>query len=245
MLTFLRKIRKSFIDSGSSQKYLLYAIGEIALVVIGILIALQINNWNEQKKKVNKERNALSEILSDLEVNSSSLEDNLYHEQNNILQAIESLNVVLLSLENASGYHDSLSIHFRNVYNYPYVELKVSGYESLSSMGMDLVADQHVRSEIGKYYTYVVPIAGTALRELRDDFYKYMIGHMQEKFVAKSVNNKMTLLEPRNFSELKNDIQYRQSLIMYLDLFEYYKVETLKVLVETKQLQMKIEKMYN
>ncbi|MDG2448758.1 MAG: hypothetical protein P8M34_03950, partial [Saprospiraceae bacterium] len=191
-----------------------------------------------------KEKNALSEILSDLEVNSNSLNDNLYHDQNNILQAIHSLNVTLLSLESASEYNDSLSIHFRNIYNYPYVELKVSGYESLSSMGMDLVADQHVRSEIGKYYTYVVPIAGTALRELRDDFYKYMIGHMQEKFVAKSVNNKMTLLEPRNFSELKNDIQYRQSLIMYLDLFEYYKEETLKVLEETKQLQERIEKKY-
>tara|TARA_Y100000385_G_C13099534_1_gene643585 strand:- start:2936 stop:3121 length:186 start_codon:yes stop_codon:yes gene_type:complete len=50
MLTLLRKIRKSLIDSGSSRKYLLYAIGEIALVVIGILIALQINNWNESRK---------------------------------------------------------------------------------------------------------------------------------------------------------------------------------------------------
>lgn len=52
MFTFLRKIRRSFIDSGSTSKYLLYAIGEIALVVIGILIALQINNWNEGRKNV-------------------------------------------------------------------------------------------------------------------------------------------------------------------------------------------------
>ncbi|MDG2450369.1 MAG: DUF6090 family protein, partial [Saprospiraceae bacterium] len=50
MLIFLKKIRKSLIDSGSTQKYLLYAIGEITLVVIGILIALQINNWNEESK---------------------------------------------------------------------------------------------------------------------------------------------------------------------------------------------------
>tara|TARA_Y100000385_G_scaffold291468_1_gene369658 strand:+ start:2899 stop:3690 length:792 start_codon:yes stop_codon:yes gene_type:complete len=49
MLTFLRKIRKSLIESGSSRKYLLYGIGEITLVVIGILIALQINNWNEKR----------------------------------------------------------------------------------------------------------------------------------------------------------------------------------------------------
>lgn len=58
MLTFLKRIRKSLIDSGSTRKYLLYAIGEIALVVIGILIALQINNWNEWEKD-RKEENQM------------------------------------------------------------------------------------------------------------------------------------------------------------------------------------------
>ena len=48
MLTFLRKVRRTLINSGSGQRYLLYAVGEIALVVIGILIALQINNWNTE-----------------------------------------------------------------------------------------------------------------------------------------------------------------------------------------------------
>ena len=50
MLTFFRKLRKSLMDSGSAKKYTLYAIGEIALVVVGILIALQINNYNENRK---------------------------------------------------------------------------------------------------------------------------------------------------------------------------------------------------
>jgi hypothetical protein len=46
MIHFLRKIRRSFINSNSIRKYLIYAIGEILLVVVGILIALQVNNWN-------------------------------------------------------------------------------------------------------------------------------------------------------------------------------------------------------
>jgi hypothetical protein len=50
MFTFLRKIRRSLVGSGNVGKYLIYAIGEITLVVIGILIALQINNWNEWRK---------------------------------------------------------------------------------------------------------------------------------------------------------------------------------------------------
>lgn len=60
MIKFFRKIRQNLLSEGKTGKYLKYALGEIMLVVIGILIALQINNWNEQRKldkeisKINK-----------------------------------------------------------------------------------------------------------------------------------------------------------------------------------------------
>ena len=50
MIPFFRKIRKKMADDNRPLKYARYAIGEIVLVVIGILIALQVNNWNEQRK---------------------------------------------------------------------------------------------------------------------------------------------------------------------------------------------------
>ncbi len=74
MLPFLRKIRKTLIDSGSTKKYFIYAIGEIALVVIGILIALQINNWNERRKDSIRETNILKDLVENLESNSNILE---------------------------------------------------------------------------------------------------------------------------------------------------------------------------
>ena len=51
MLKFFRKIRYNYMEQNKTGKYFKYAIGEIALVVIGILIALQINNWNEARKE--------------------------------------------------------------------------------------------------------------------------------------------------------------------------------------------------
>ena len=67
MLTYLRKIRKYFIDSGSVRKYLVYAIGEIGLVVIGILIALQFNTWNENQKIRNIEQDYLLALKEEFE----------------------------------------------------------------------------------------------------------------------------------------------------------------------------------
>ena len=69
MITVLRKIRNSLIESGASKKYLLYAIGEITLVVIGILIALQINNWNERRKDDIKETDTLENLAENMELN--------------------------------------------------------------------------------------------------------------------------------------------------------------------------------
>ena len=66
MIKFFRKIRQQMIRDHKIMKYLLYAIGEIVLVVIGILIALSINNSNELKKTRIAEKVYLKEIKSDL-----------------------------------------------------------------------------------------------------------------------------------------------------------------------------------
>ena len=60
MINFFRKIRKQLADDNKPLKYMRYAIGEIVLVVIGILIALSINNWNEYNKERTKEKEALT-----------------------------------------------------------------------------------------------------------------------------------------------------------------------------------------
>jgi len=69
MIKIFRKIRQNMIKENKVSKYMLYAIGEIVLVVIGILIALSINNCNEKHIIKNKELNYLENIKSDLKVN--------------------------------------------------------------------------------------------------------------------------------------------------------------------------------
>ncbi len=70
MIKFFRNIRKSLINQGKTANYLKYAIGEIVLVVIGILIALQVNNWNEARKERIQEHLLIQSIGSDLKMDT-------------------------------------------------------------------------------------------------------------------------------------------------------------------------------
>ena len=73
MIKFFRKIRQNLLSENKFSKYLLYAIGEIILVVIGILIALQINNWNQDKKNYKKEFYLLKQLQKEFEKDSSNI----------------------------------------------------------------------------------------------------------------------------------------------------------------------------
>jgi hypothetical protein len=66
MIKFFRKIRQNLLSEGKTGKYIKYALGEIILVVIGILIALQIHNWNEYRKQEVAEKEFLQGIKTDL-----------------------------------------------------------------------------------------------------------------------------------------------------------------------------------
>ena len=77
MLKFFRKIRYIYMEQNKTGKYFKYAIGEIALVVIGILIALQINNWNEARKESDKLNQVYERVLIDVENDIKELSANL------------------------------------------------------------------------------------------------------------------------------------------------------------------------
>ena len=78
MLHFFRKIRRDLLANSQFFKYLKYAIGEIILVVLGILIALQINNWNVEKENREEFDNVLveieNELIKNIQVTKNSLE---------------------------------------------------------------------------------------------------------------------------------------------------------------------------
>ena len=74
MIKFFRRIRQNLLMENKTGKYLKYAVGEIVLVVIGILIALQINTWNQQRLNNQKEHNILRELHKEFTENKKQLD---------------------------------------------------------------------------------------------------------------------------------------------------------------------------
>lgn len=77
MIKFFRHIRKTLLMENKTTKYLKYALGEILLVVIGILIALQVNNWNEKRKNLNTASQLKSRLITDITSDIESMENRL------------------------------------------------------------------------------------------------------------------------------------------------------------------------
>ncbi|MFD2541346.1 tetratricopeptide repeat protein [Lacinutrix gracilariae] len=83
MIKFFRHIRQRLLSENKFGKYLKYAIGEIILVVIGIVIALQINNWNEHRKSNTTLKNYYNQILRDLAKDNNRIYSDLYYLESN------------------------------------------------------------------------------------------------------------------------------------------------------------------
>ena len=88
MINFLRKIRRRILKPNNTRKYILYAFGEIVLIVIGILIALQINNWNIKKKNQSLELDLLREIRLDFIADTTQFRNRYYVAYNDLIKSI-------------------------------------------------------------------------------------------------------------------------------------------------------------
>jgi hypothetical protein len=154
MIKFFRKIRqKLLVDSSTKEgsrvgKYLLYALGEIVLVVIGILIALQINNWNEDRKELGKSHEIMQEVRENLQFNNEEFKQEINEEKS----VINSIDIVLQNLKSNSGYSDSLGFHFTNAAYWPSFVKKSSGYEALKAQGVEIIKTAELRKGIIDLY---------------------------------------------------------------------------------------------
>lgn len=147
MIKFFRKIRQKLVEENKVGNYLKYAIGEILLVVIGILIALQVNNWNEQRKDNNKEKIVLQSLHSEFEGNKEKIQASIQLHEATLGTTKDLMKLFKQPNSTLKAYNlDSLierSLGFRDI------STSQSAIEDLISSGnLNLISSQNLRKLI-------------------------------------------------------------------------------------------------
>jgi len=155
MIKFFRRIRKKLLDEGDLKKYLIYAIGEIFLVMVGILLALQVNNWNEDKKAELRGSSFLVELKKNIESDIAflELEDSIrgMHEFNS--------EKALSKFYQAKNFQDLLEVD--SLFTYELGDLKMSRTvydEMLNTGSIYTLKNDILKKKIADYYTAIESI---------------------------------------------------------------------------------------
>ena len=258
MIKIFRNVRQQVLSQNKFSKYILYAIGEIILVVIGILIALQVNNWNEGRKSNIRAHDLLREMQVEIIQDTIDMGWNLsQHEA--MLKAEEMLLNVL------NGEDDMLPADFSFAMALgidPTSAVQRSSIESLKNEGLSIIQNDSLRFMISKLYDfYYRVIDEIENRQENYDFYSRKLDLFSKNFkLDRTKGNTITDAEenadvsidfdeiaPIDFEKLKNNEEFKiilsQSNFYRKLKISYYK-ETLERIVRldcaiTKELNAK------
>jgi hypothetical protein len=152
MFTFFRRIRKGLLESNTLQKYLLYAIGEIALVVIGILLALQINTWNNEQNLRKKEKVYLKEITVNLEDDLKNILHTLdFNEKKDSI-----ISVCMQSILNSESNYEAGKFIREHMYLLAefsvFTQNSVAFENMISAENIDIISSDSIRTLLSSYY---------------------------------------------------------------------------------------------
>lgn len=240
MLKFFRRIRQKLIVAGNLpvrqadlKRYLIYAVGEILLVMIGILLALQVNNWNENKKDRRIEHKLLIELKENLKVNHDRLQGEMVKEYN----SIAAINLVVGHIDHRKPYHDSLDTHFRQAFRAYDIVISSSAFTAIRSKGFEIIQSDSLRKSIIDLFdvTYSDLISNTV--RLEDLFWSSSVLPIWHNHFRMTGNT----LKPVDYEALLDDKTYTNMLTNrrhFREVAIQYKNESL---VETKSLLTHID----
>lgn len=201
MIKFFRHIRKSLIETDNMGKYLKYAVGEIILVMIGILLALQVNNWNSNRIERKAETKTLKElkngILSDYKLLENKLED--------IKRQLEKVKLLKALLKDKDfQYNKDLDTLFGAVYGIESISLNKAFYEDLKSSSLKLIKDDKIRLKIVNLfeedYAYYDKIFAVEMHNNEVTRPYYLLNFSNLDFRESAT--------PNNFNEIWNDTYF-------------------------------------
>ena len=214
MFRFFRTLRERLLAENRTGRYLMYATGEIVLVMIGILLALQVNNWNEERKERALERKVLQQVYHNI-LQDTSLLSLEYRDFQHVLDAAE---LIRERLDSPAPYEARLDTALAWISNINVREAEYTAFDRLRSIGVDLVKNDSLREMLVTYYDH-----SRFLKEV-ENYYensKYYRTVIYPKYFKKYQYGR--LARPVDFEALKKANDFRIALDYSINDAQYYR----------------------
>ena len=216
MITFFRKIRQNLLSEGKTGKYFKYAIGEILLVMVGILLALQVNNWNENRKAKTYEKQVYKQIYNDIVSDSLPISNTIdYFNQKDTL-----INRILFDSVPSIAYDTIIKENQRKfaygiflVTNYINITNTKKGYQLFKTFNTIEIETDSLSYYIERYYRWAFRIENFSSESLPNITSKN-ITELQQKdwFLDFSLNRR---LNPGYLDYIKNSDDFKTRIWNY------------------------------
>ncbi len=227
MIKFFRKIRQKTLTENKFSKYLIYAIGEIVLVVLGILIALSINNQNESRKNQDLVSIYKTELINDLLLDVNHFKFHLSHakEENRTIDSIRTI----LNRPNANAdtlnniIRQSLTFFKRENWimiattEYPLVSDNT--FQSLQSSGQITLLDNELQEEIVSFYGYTKKctfMIQEIISNKNEVYFDYING------IPAMQSKGMNIANQSLYNQVWNNVDWNSVQIKFISLMNTY-----------------------
>ena len=210
MIKFFRKIRQNLLSGGKTGKYLMYAIGEIILVVIGILIAIQINNWNTNRIDRNKEQEILQQLKGEYLDNKEQLQSKI-----EVRNRMNSSAFALLEYKNKASYDidiDSFNLLLVQTLFRPTFDPALGVTNELIHAGkLYLIKNDDLRKSVsdwsGKYYNELEEEEQVVFDFIRYEYHPFLVDKYTLRNVYSQIKNS-NICEDVHLAETEGSIMY-------------------------------------
>jgi hypothetical protein len=201
MLKFFRRIRRKLLAEKKISNYLIYSIGEILLVVLGILIALQINSWNEDRLEKKLEIKLLQSLKSDL---NGSINDMSKVLEVDSIMVIKGEQLIQILEDEASTYQDSMDQLFGWIEIWDPFDPRMMTYENLKSLGYSVISNDTLRSNI----IYLFDNAFARHKTASSTVVSILPNQVELIFKHLRTGQNVFQKKPNDFEKIKKDEEY-------------------------------------
>ena len=205
MIKFFRKIRRQLLTENKLGNYLVYAIGEIFLVMVGILLALQVNTWNENRKESKIELDILTGIKNDLNDDIIGLTELVSFDSLVVARTEQLLDIMQ---NDTTEYDTTMDELFGVTEVYLIFHPKKLSYTTLQQKGLSIISNDSLLSKIINVYDVSYVNQG----DLNDILKSVLINSQNINYKYLSTGTNIMRKRPNDFKALKSNNEYTNYL---------------------------------